>query len=501
MEPNPQQPNLARQAASRLRTGDLQGARKLYLELIDRHPEPDHWLTLGQIHLGLDDFPAATENLQQAARSRPIKPELTARISDLQFELGQIEQSLETLRQAAGELPDNPRLQLLLAQALEDVGKRDEAMATYKKALDLSPGWSLALGGLLRVARENAEPDWVDQAGALLDDDKVATDDRAVLGYGLGRVHERRDEPEAAFEAWCKANHLRRRITGGLDHTAARAHIDAQIKRYSARALARPLELEHPDRTPVFIVGMPRSGTTLVEQMLSAHPDVAGYGELPTIARIAGQLEAAARRHRADSDRANPVSPVTRHLPASVAQQAVETYYRELERRRETKSPVTVDKAPLNFFHAGLISLLFPRARILVCQRDPRDVCLSIYAENFGLNQAFATDLDDLVCFYRQYRRLIEHWKHAIPDRLREIRYEDLVDAPEQQLKPLLSWIGLEWDPACLAFHQRPGAVLTPSKWQVRSPLYRSSIGRWKKYRDRIGPLLEAFGDEANSTD
>ncbi len=489
-DPDTQASHLARQAETHLRAGDLKGADTLYRQLADIRPSPDTWLRLAQVQLALDDHAAASESLQQAANQRPIKQDVTARIADLQFDLGQVQASLETLRQAVDELPGDPRLRLLLAQALEDLGQRDEALAAFSKALELSPGWGLALGGMLRVARENADPDWVEQAQERLEDDGLDTDERAVLGYGLGRVYERRDEPDRAMDAWERANQLRRQLSGGLDRRAARAHIDAQIQRYDSRALARTPGLESGAQTPVFIVGMPRSGTTLLEAMLAAHPKVAGFGELPTVARIAGQLEQATRSQPGD-----PAIPPALRLPREVVGQAATAYFRELHRRRTDAFDVSVDKAPLNFFHAGLIHQLFPDARILVCQRDPRDVCLSIYSENFDTRQSFATDLDDLVFYYKEYRRLVEHWKQVIPDRLREICYEDLVDAPEAHLKDLVDWIGLEWDPACLEFHRRQEAVLTPSKWQVRSPLYRSSMGRWRKYRDRIVPLIKAFGD------
>lgn len=492
--PTPDPASLRQQARGYLNAGDLHGARKIYRHLSRSDPGPDVWLALGQIHMALDELSTATDDLRQAARARPLQADITAGIADLQFELGLVAESLETLRQAVAELPDNPRLQLLLAQALEDLGLRDEAMTTYQKALALAPRWSAALGGLLRVAREDADIAWVNQAHELLGNKQLPPDERAVLGYGLGRVYERQGKPDEAFSAWQQANRLRREVTGKLNQAAASAHIDAQIQRYSTRILNHPPTLRHPDRTPVFIVGMPRSGTTLVEQMLAAHPDASGYGELPSIARIAARLNAAGQTGQSGT---TPAS--TGLFPEAAMQQAVDTYYGELARRGDARSPFAVDKAPLNFFHAGLISLLFPHGKIIVCQRDPRDVCLSIYAENFGLGQAFATDLDDLVCFYREYRRLVAYWRQALPaERIREVHYERLVSNPESELKPLLSWLGMSWDEACLAFHRQSGAVLTPSKWQVRSPLYRSSVGRWKKYRAHIAPLLSAFGEEDN---
>ena len=361
-------------------------------------------------------------------------------------------------------------------------------MTSYRHALDLRPGWPAALGGLLRSARADARSEWIELGQQVLADTHFAADDRAVLGYALGRVLELRGQYDRAFAAWRTANELRRQSSGGLNHAAARQHIDSQIRQYPADLLDNPCELKHPQRTPIFIVGMPRSGTTLLERMLAAHPDATGFGELPTLGMIARQLGTAPASGENTS--------LAERYPAETLQQAVDFYYQDLARRSSDETAFVIDKAPMNFFHAGLVALLFPHARIIVCQRDPRDVCLSIYSENFAAEQGFATDLDDLVVYYQSQQRLVDHWLTAMPSRTRAVSYEALVDSPAEVLEPLLEWIGLPWNDDCLAFHQQTGGVHTPSKWQVRQPIYRSSIGRWKHFREHIGPLIEAFGDQ-----
>lgn len=470
--------------------GHLDPARRSLLECLENRPgEAAILLHLGQVELALNLPDEAIEHARTAARSAPTHPELAAGLADLLFELGLLEESLDVLRHAAAAAPDAPRLQLLLAQALEDAGQRDQAAAKYERALELQPRWGDALGGLLRTSRERASQAHIDRAGELLDDRALPDAERAVLGYALGRCLEHAESYDEAFAAWETANLARRRLTGGLDRQAARAHVDIQIARYNPEVLAKPPGLEQADRTPVFIVGMPRSGTTLLEQMLAAHPDAFGYGELPTIARISRYLKAATRQPLPGT-----IETITDLYPPDALQQAADTYYRDLARRSEAGARFCVDKAPLNFYQAGLISLLFPHARIIVCTRDPRDVCLSIYSENFAPDQVFSTDLEDLIVFHRQHERLIRHWREALPDRIHEVNYETLVGDPETTLRATLEWLGMDWNEACLEFHQQAKPVLTPSRWQVRAPIYSSSIGRWRHYTAHIEPLLEAFG-------
>ncbi|WP_376693735.1 tetratricopeptide repeat-containing sulfotransferase family protein [Wenzhouxiangella sp. EGI_FJ10409] len=481
---------LAQQAEFRLRQGDLAGARETFWELARRNEDAGLWLRLAEIDHALGDGEQALRSLGRAGGIQPRPWQASARIAELFFELGRPERSLAILDREAARDRANPRLQLLLAQAREDAGQREGAIDAYRHALACQPGWPAAMGGLLRVARDEISEAWLDQAQRMLAASQLDADERAVLGYSLGRALERRGDFDGAFHAWRRANELRRRQSGGLDHDAARLHADRQIQRYSPDLLARPPALGASDRIPLFIVGMPRSGTTLLERMIGAHPDAIGYGELPTMGQIARQLERHAPTWPAGAGAIDDV-----YSPA-LLQGMADFYYKELDLRSSSRARFSIDKAPLNFFQAGLISLLLNHSRIIVCERDPRDVCLSIYSENFAPDQAFATDLDDLVFFHHQYRRLISHWQQTLPNRVRCVRYEDLVDAPAETLEPLLEWIGMPWDDACLDFHDRGGEVATPSRWQVRQPIYRSSMGRWRNFEPHIDPLLNAFGSE-----
>ncbi len=478
-----------REAEERLARGNTAGAREIYRRLARQLDQAELWVRLAEIDRLAGQPELTLRHLARAANSRRDSWQTSARIAELYFELGHADKSLALLERESARRPDHPLLKLLLGQAHEDMGQRDKAIQVYQQALEIKPGWPAPLGGLLRTARAEARPEWIELGKQALFDPGFPADDRAALGYALGRVLELHRQHDDAFSAWREANTLRRQLSGGLDHAAARQHIDKQIARYPAEALAQPCRLKERPQTPIFIVGMPRSGTTLLERMLSAHPQAAGLGELPTISLIARQLDAALPPSDA------PMPPLAERHAQGTLQQAVDFYHDELGRRGQADTPFVVDKAPMNLFHAGLIAQLFANARIIHCQRDPRDVCLSIYSENFAIEQGFATDLDDLVTYYREQERLAKHWLDAMPDRIRSVHYEDLVDAPANVLKPLLEWIGMPWHDRCLAHHRQSGGVHTPSKWQVTEPVYRSSIGRWKPFREHIAPLLSAFGD------
>jgi hypothetical protein len=238
----------------------------------------------------------------------------------------------------------------------------------------------------------------------------------------------------------------------------------------------------------VFIVGMPRSGTTLVEQILANHPAVRGRGERREIQQLVDDLDARA-----------VASP---RYPESLAR-LNEATGRELAARYRAAVDVPADgvrritdKMPTNFLHLGLIALLFPAAHIVHCCRDPRDVCLSCYQQHFERRLPYAYDLRDLAVYYSAYERLMHHWHDVLPVKICDVQYEDLVSTPEACARRLVEFCGLDWNARCLEFDCSRTPVQTASQWQVRQPLYRSSVGRWRNYRSHIGPLLEAFGNE-----
>jgi hypothetical protein len=234
-----------------------------------------------------------------------------------------------------------------------------------------------------------------------------------------------------------------------------------------------------PSAMPIFVIGMPRSGTTLVEQILASHPLVQGAGELPAMRLIV------------DSVGAYPdaIALLARDQLASLGRQYVERTAALATRRH------LVDKMPANFLYAGLIHLMLPNARIIHCRRDPADTCLSCYTKLFSAEQLFSYDLAELGQFHRAYEALMTHWRAMLPpDRLIDVHYEAVVDDLPRQARRLTDWLALPWDENCLRFHETKRMIRTASLSQVRQPIYRSSKGRWRRYVSQLAPLLEALG-------
>lgn len=411
-------------------------------------------------------------------------------LAELHFAGGRLEHSLQTYRRGSEAVPDSSELHMGYAQLQEDLGDREGAERSFRRALELSPDWAMALEGLLTLIRGRADHALVARAKAIVADPQRPPQDRANVGFGLGKVLDAQGRVDEAFDVWRQANAARRLQVGDYDRQRTVERVDRLVRVFSADAIAKLAGQGSRDERPVFVIGMPRSGTSLVEQIIAAHPDALGLGELRDIADIARSMP-----RRIGSIQRWPEALLA--VDQAALQSAARDYLAVLDRRASRLAARLVDKAPLNFFHAGLIALMFPGARIIWCRRDPRDIGLSIYGENFALGQGFATDLADLGHFYREYMRLMRHWTQVLPGRMYECVYEDLVADPERGARSLIDAVGLPWNDTCLRFHEQDRPVLTPSRWQVRQPMYAKAVGRWKPYERWLQPLIQALGDEA----
>lgn len=479
------------------------------------------WFFLG-ITLVRANRPAeAAPALRRALALAPAQPDILAALADLEFRAANDEDGLPLWRQlvalrptdedaclklgetlsrlgqhpearaayAAGlaRMPASAGLWMALAQAEEDAGHPEAAEQAYRRSLDLRPGWAFPIAGLLGLKRGRAEPGWVAQAQALQASTALDDAERAMLGYPLGKVFDARGEHAAAFASWSDANAARRREHGPLDRTQLARRVEQLRARFAPGALDG-LPVGSDDARPVFVVGMPRSGTTLVEQIIASHPQAAGCGELPDMAQLGAQLAT-----EAATDAAGPL-----HDAARLAREA-RRYLAVAQRHGRPGALRLVDKAPLNFFHLGLVAQLFPRARIVWCRRDARDVGLSIFGENFALGAQFSTDLGDIAHYVNAQHALMRHWQRALALEVLEVDYAALVSDIDPQSRRLIAFLGLPWDDACLAFHATERAVQTPSRWQVRAPAHTGSIARWKPYAAWLGPLVEALDVPAAS--
>ncbi|MEO6102065.1 MAG: sulfotransferase [Pseudoxanthomonas sp.] len=425
---------------------------------------------------------------EQLERIQPDDVDTRLKTGETLSRLGFHEQARAAYERALHELRPSGDLWMALAQAEEDNGDRQAAQHAYESALALKPAWAFPLSGLLGLHRGKAPDALIEQATLLQASDSLPDADRALIGYEMGKVHDGRGEYEEAMSSWHDANAARRRMIGKPDLERFELNAARTIEIFRPEFFSRA-ETGSPDPRFVFIVGMPRSGTTLTEQIIASHPQAFGCGELPDIALIARNLPVQLQSPLGWPD---AITAMT----TEVLEQSVRRYVEAATRHAPVETLRLVDKAPLNFFNLGLIAVMFPNARVIWCRRDPRDVAVSIYGENFSLEERLATDLQDIGHYINLQNRLMRHWQSALPLPILELNYETLVTNLEGKARELIDFIGLPWDPACLDFHRSDRGVQTPSRWQVKQPAHTRSIGRWRNYESALGPLLKVLDQD-----
>jgi hypothetical protein len=304
----------------------------------------------------------------------------------------------------------------------------------------------------------------------------------ALIGYGLAKYHDRRKHHAEAARAGLLANAARRRRMGGLDRAALVARIDGIVEHYTRDFFASRRHWGCGSRQPVFIVGLPRSGTTLTEQILASHPMLHGAGELPDLSSLAARTAGSEAPWRAGL-----------LLDEAQTRNCAQDYLLALREGAASGALRISDKSPLNFFQLAFAAVLFPYAMVVHCVRDARDNALSIWMENFNPDQRYATDFADLAFHRAQYLRLMAHWQRHLPLALHDVRYEATVADLDTTAHGLIEFLDAPWDPACLAFHTHARAVQTPSRWQVRQPIYTGSVERWRHYAPYLPALEQAF--------
>lgn len=400
--------------------------------------------------------------------------------------LGYHADTIASYKAALQRQPDAADLWMALAQAEEDTGDRSNAEAAYTQALALKPGWAFPLSGLLGLQRGKASNALIEDATRLQASASLPDADRALIGYELGKVHDGRGDYANAMASWHDANAARQRMIGPANLEQLQSSTDRIIR------LFQPALFDHfkadgsTDPRMVFIVGMPRSGTTLTEQIIASHPQAFGCGELPDMALIVRNLPVQLATRQ-------PWPDLVAEIDDNALADAVARYTQAATRHAPADALRLVDKAPLNFFHLGLVALMFPHAHVVWCRRDPRDIAVSIYGENFSLEEKMATRLDGIGHYINMQNTLMRHWQSVLPLPIMELQYEALVGDIEHQAKDLISFIGLPWDDACLHFHQSDRGVQTPSRWQVKQPVHTRSVGRWRNYESELAPLLEVL--------
>ncbi|MFZ2302848.1 MAG: tetratricopeptide repeat protein [Gallionella sp.] len=460
-------------------------------------------------------------------RALQIKPQHAAahfNLGNLLHEQGRLHEAEASYRLALQARPDFTETCINLGNTLQDMGKIDEAEASYRSALQISPDHAEAHGNLGEILMESGrfdeaeaslrralqvKPDCIkvrtnlalvkktkaddENMTALIAVDEAARngaktllgEDAAYLHFALGKCYDDIGDHEKAFSHFLEGNRIKRATFDYDPYLAARL-FDSIMRNFDAAAIDRLRGGGDLSQLPIFVLGMPRSGTTLIEQIIASHPEVHGAGELPDLMGIAKRNVEGA------------VFPDNLRLidHARLAGWGAE-YVAGLQRRAPDALRIT-DKMPENFLAIGMIHLMLPNAKIIHVNRNPADTCLSCFFQLFRDRQEFTYGLSDLGRYYVGYARLMEHWRKVLPEgAFLDVRYEDMVSDQEAQSRRIIEYCGLEWDDACLDFHRNTRAVNTASMTQVRQPMYKSSVERWRPYEKHLKPLFDALGELA----
>ena len=366
--------------------------------------------------------------------------------------------------------------------ALRALGDFESAERHYRRAIGLKPDLVEAYFDLANTRRFAQGEELLEQVLRQIVCVAHLPTERSYLHFAAGKLLDDMGEFERAMVHFSQAN-LARQASFARDEHARK--IDQLMEVFDSRFVDTHRDCGFPDDTPVFVVGMPRSGTTLVEQILASHPEAFGAGELHDLQGIADALQ----NH--DPARA-PFPACVPRLAEYVFAGFGKAYGKRLRELNATARRI-VDKMPRNFQLVGLIAALLPQAKIIHCRRDPLDTCLSCYFQRFRSGHEFAYDWGNLGFYYAQYDRLMQHWHALLPDRLLAVDYEQLVTQPEPQIRRLLGFCELPWSDDCLDFHLNKRVVTTASNWQIRRPIYRSSVQRWRNYDQFLEPLRLAM--------
>jgi tetratricopeptide (TPR) repeat protein len=395
--------------------------------------------------------------------------------------------ALELYERFLAQYPQQSGAQMNYGHTLKTVGRLDEAIRAYHKAIELRPQtgeayWSLA--NLKTVRFEDAD---INDMQRQIDEDGGDPDDQSHLLFALGKAMEDRGDFDAAFDYYARGNALR----GRRHRHHARINVfdtARQIKTLDAKFFEERRGWGCPAPDPIFIVGLPRAGSTLLEQILASHSQVEGTSELPDIIAISRRL---GRKSR--SNPASDYPEILRTLDADAVRELGAGYLASTRVQRHGK-PFFIDKMPNNFKHIGLIHLILPEAKIIDARRHPMAGCFSCFKQLFAHGQTFTYSLRDLGYYYRDYVRLMDHWDSVLPGRVLKVQYEDMVADTENQIRRLLDYCGLPFEDECLRFYETERAIRTPSSEQVRQPVYTEGLEQWRNFEPHLGPLKDALG-------
>jgi tetratricopeptide (TPR) repeat protein len=437
---------------------------------------------LGSSLKQVGQFEEAEEIYRGTVARNPFHVRARIGLAETLQEAGRLDEALAVFREALAIRPKDADLLHGLGVGLMEKGKLDEAVDLFRQALAINPAMATAWLMLTQVKRQkerDSELGGMEAQHAKAPRDSLA---RMQLSFGLGKANDDLRDYGRAFDYFAEGNAIRRKGIN-YDQARTRAEFEAMKATFDAGFFEKHRPSSISDDTPIFIVGMPRSGTTLVEQIIASHPQVYGAGELSILKKAVG------KQFPATMPGGFPWG-VSDMGDADFAE-AGQAYLDMLHARYPNMRHVT-DKMPGNFLLVGFIHMMMPKARIIHCARDAAATCLSIYKVHFrGDSHRYGYDLGELADFHNLYTDIMKHWHTVLPGVVHDVRYEDFVADQEGQTRALIAHLGLPWDDAALSFHETDRPVRTASAAQVRQPMYQGSVDLWKRYGDRLKPLLD----------
>jgi tetratricopeptide (TPR) repeat protein len=469
--------------------GNHQLALKLYRRIEKLEPEDPLPVRIAQANamIEMGNYDEAETLLDELADENDEQNRVRLARSSLLTESGRYQEAETLLRELLEEYPGNSNVLTTLGQTLLWVGKLDEAAECFEQASEINP---MALASLVKARKMPEDPAAIERMEQIAENRVMKNEPRATMSFALAELHDKAGDYEKAFHFLEMGNKL---VDAELNYNPMgfTRRVDANSRIFTREYFEQLPGIRNSDRVPVFVVGMPRSGTTLTEQILCSHPQVFGAGELdllPTLTRLIPRV----------LETRTPYPGAMLHMTPELREEAARYYLYGLMQYDE-EHPFVVDKMPHNFMNLGLIAAVLPLARIIHIQRDPRDNALSNFQQNFKAKaggMGFAFDMENIALQINDYHRMMNHWRQVLPLPIFELSYEELVEDQEGMTRQLLDFVGVEWDESVRDFHKTERAVRTASVSQVRQPIYKSSKQKWRRYEEQLQPLLDKLDPE-----
>lgn len=469
------------------RIGRLEDAEKLLARCLELAPGFDAARQNYAMVLHRANKPEqALEQIEQLLAADPASPSGRNLKAVVLCRIGDYDPAIDLYEGILREYPGHARIWLSFGHALKTAGRRERAIEAYRRAIALEPGFGEAYWSLANLKTFRFDAADIDAMTAQCARADLDAEQRAQFEFALGKALEDAADYAASFVHYDRGNALRR---AALPYRAddASARVERAQRLFTPEFIARHAGAGHPAADPIFVVGLPRAGSTLVEQILSSHSQVEGTMELPEVISITHEL-------RREAGPLGSYHDVLAKLDPARLRELGERYLERTRVQRKTAAPHFIDKMPNNFFHVGLIHLMLPNARIVDVRRHPMACCFSGWKQYFARGQNFSYDLADIGRYYRDYLALMAHMDRVLPGRVHRVVYETLVEDTEREVRRLLEYCGLPFEAGCLRFFENDRPVRTASSEQVRQPIYREGIDHWRHFASWLGPLQAALG-------